>query len=135
MHQNILLYSCWTILCRPIGREKQNFTFFLLVVVKLFIKKTNMYILDVVILFFKSVPRARTTDGYFVHLSRSIHNMETDGNILSNSCIYNIICIGWITVIKILRFVAEYNILNCRHCVHGFSSYFSLNIMFTPCLL
>ena len=41
----ILLFSCRTILFEPIGREKQNFTSFLLVEIKLFIKKTKIFLM------------------------------------------------------------------------------------------
>ena len=34
-------FSCWTILFGPIGREKQNCSFFLLVEIKILIKKTK----------------------------------------------------------------------------------------------
>ena len=40
---SILVLSCWTILFWPIEMEKQNFTLFLLVVIKLLIKKTKKF--------------------------------------------------------------------------------------------
>ena len=50
----ILLFSCQTIYFGPIGGEKQNFTSFLLVEIKFFIKKTKIFLTKY--LFFKSVP-------------------------------------------------------------------------------
>ena len=47
----IFLFPCWPILFEPIRGEKQNFTSFLLVEIKLFIKKTIMYIYSLKLLF------------------------------------------------------------------------------------
>ena len=56
----LLLFSCWVISFGPIGREKQSFTSFLLVVINYSSRKQKYSWWNssfVVFLFFKSVPR------------------------------------------------------------------------------
>ena len=84
----ILLFSCWTILLVPIGRRKQNFTSFLLVVIELFIKKTKIFLIRFLLrCFIVFKIRCQTTiawNGYYRQYFRHFIIEYFD----SNTCIW-----------------------------------------------
>ena len=69
-------YSCflvWSVLFGPIGREKQNSSSFLLVEIKLFIKKTSIFLMKLLfccLIVLKSAPVIMVGIHIFEHNSR-----------------------------------------------------------------